>query len=71
MKVRAGAPLLVRYYRERELETKITCVNCTLQFAVYGVFADCPDCAVHNSLQTLQMNLDLTRRQLDLLPGSK
>ena len=66
LKVKAGAPLPIRHYRERELETKITCENCTLQYAVYGVFAYCPDCAAHNSLQILQMNLDLTRRQLDL-----
>jgi hypothetical protein len=66
MKVRAGAPLPIRHYRERELETKITCESCTLQFAVYGLFAYCPDCSAHNSLQILQMNLDLTRRQLDL-----
>lgn len=66
MKVRAGAPLPIRYYRERELETKIICENCTLQYAVYGVFAHCPACAAHNSLQILQMNLSLTRRQLDL-----
>ncbi len=66
MKVKAGAPLPIRHYREQELETKITCEKCTLQYAVYGVFAHCPDCAAHNSLQMLRLNLDLTRRQLDL-----
>jgi hypothetical protein len=66
MKLKPGAPLPIRHYREKDLETNIICDNCTLEYAVYGVFAYCPDCAVHNSLLILQKNLDLTRRQLDL-----
>jgi hypothetical protein len=36
---------------------------------VYGVFAFCPDCGVHNSLQILQSNLDLVLKQLELAEG--
>ncbi len=53
-------------YRENRLETHVTCSGCTLEYAVYGVFAFCPDCGVHNSLQILDRNLDLVRRQLVL-----
>jgi hypothetical protein len=66
MKLKPGSPLPIRYYREQQLETKVTCDGCTLEYAVFGVFAFCPDCAVHNSLLILRKNLDLTRRQLDL-----
>jgi hypothetical protein len=64
MKVKSGPLRPIRYYREQELETHVTCASCTLDYAVYGLFAYCPDCRVHNSLQILQDNLKLTRKQL-------
>ena len=66
MKVRAGTPHPIRYYREKELETKVTCDMCTLKFAIYGVFGWCPDCGAHNSLQILSKNLELARKELAL-----
>lgn len=66
MKLRPGTPPPIRYYREKALETHVTCKQCALEYAVYGVFAYCPDCGAHNSLQMLQQNLDLVCRQLVL-----
>jgi len=66
MTLKPGTPRPIRYYREKALETHVTCSQCALEYAVYGVFAYCPDCGVHNSLQMLQQNLDLARRQLIL-----
>jgi hypothetical protein len=66
MKLKHGPPLPIRYYREQSLETRVTCDQCTLQYSVFGLFAYCPDCGVHNSFQILQQNLTLTRKQLDL-----
>ena len=66
LKVQRSAPLPIRYYREKELETAITCDNCTLRYAIYGVFGWCPDCGVHNSLQILIKNLELARKELTL-----
>ncbi len=66
MKLKPGAPIPLKRYRERSLETNICCSNCTLDYAVYGVFAFCPDCGEHNSLQILQKNIDLVRKQLVL-----
>lgn len=66
MKVEHGPPVPIRYYREKVLETKITCDQCSLDYSVFGLFAYCPDCGVHNSLQILHKNLDLTRKQLIL-----
>ena len=53
-------------YRERQLETKVTCDICTLEYAIYGLFAFCPDCGTHNSMQILKKNLDLVEKLLTL-----
>jgi len=56
----------IRYYREKQLETRVVCNNCTLEYAIYGVFAFCPDCATHNSLQILEKNFDLAEKEITL-----
>lgn len=61
-----GRPHPIRYYREKDLETMVVCENCTLRYAVYGVFAFCPDCGVHNSLQILKANLELAEKEIAL-----
>lgn len=66
MKVERGPQHPIRHYKEKVLETEVVCVNCTLRYAVYGVFAFCPDCGLHNSLQTLDKNLDVVEKMLDL-----
>lgn len=66
MKVKPGRPTPIRYYREKQLETEVVCVNCTLRYSVYGVFAFCPDCGQHNSLEILEKNFDLVGKMLDL-----
>ena len=63
MKVQ-GRPHPVRYYREKDLETDVTCEHCTLHYMIYGVFGYCPDCGVHNSLQILMKNLELIEKVL-------
>jgi hypothetical protein len=49
----------IRYYVEREIETPLTCERCTLDYPIYGVFAFCPDCGSHTSLQILQKNFEV------------
>lgn len=66
MKLKPGAPIPLKRYRERTLETNICCNSCALDYAVYGVFGFCPDCGTHNSLQILQKNIDLVKKQLRL-----
>jgi hypothetical protein len=66
MTVKQGTPIPIRHYREKALETYVTCQMCTLDYAVYGVFAYCPDCGNHNSLQILEKNLELTDKQVTL-----
>ncbi len=66
MQVKPGSPHPIRYYREKKLETEVTCLGCTLQYAIYGVFGYCPDCGVHNSFQILRKNLELAAKELQL-----
>lgn len=53
-------------YHEAKLETRVTCKNCTLKYAVYGVYAYCSDCGSHNSQQILESNFELAQKELDL-----
>lgn len=66
LKLKPSALPSVHSYRERELETHVDCESCTLRYAVYGVFAWCPDCGSHNSRQILDRNLALVGKILDL-----
>jgi len=55
----------IRHYKEKTLQTKVVCDDCTLRYTVYGVFAFCPDCGQHNSLQILDKNLEVVEKMLD------
>ena len=70
MKVTRGRSTPIHYYREKQLETEVVCANCTLRYAVYGVFAFCPDCGQHNSLQILDENLKVVGKILALATGA-
>lgn len=61
-----GHPAPIRHYFEQDLETTVECDHCTLRYAVYGVFAFCPDCGTHNSLLILEKNLELADKLLTL-----
>jgi hypothetical protein len=71
MKVKPDCPTPIHHYREKQLETEVICVNCTLRYSVYGVFAFCPDCGQHNSLQILDKNLEVVGKILDLAAGAE
>ena len=64
MKVTQGRRPPIHYYREKQLETEIVCTNCTLRYSVYGIFAFCPDCSQHNSIQILEKNLEVVGKML-------
>ena len=69
MKMEPSPSTPIHYYREERLETEVVCRNCTLRYAVYGVFAFCPDCGQHNSLQIFDENLRVIEKMLDLVAG--
>ena len=61
-----GSLVPIHRYREKRLETEVVCDDCTLRYSVYGVFAFCPDCGRHNSLQILERNIEFVEKMLDL-----
>jgi len=61
----------IRYYREKQLETHVICENCTLEYAIYGVFAFCPDCGAHNSLQILGKNIEIVEKEITLASNTE
>jgi hypothetical protein len=63
-------PEPIRYVVEREIETPLTCDRCTLDYAIYGVFAFCPDCGSHNSLQILRKNIEVISKLVQLGQGA-
>ena len=66
MKVEPGRQPPIHYYRDKQLETEVVCTNCTLRYSVYGVFAFCPDCGQHNSIQILDKNLEVVGKMLEM-----
>ena len=66
LKFKPGRQPPIHYYRERQLETEVVCANCTLRYSVYGVFAFCPDCGQHNSIQILEKSLDVVGKMLEM-----
>ncbi len=60
-------PQPIRYYQEKQLETFVVCDVCTLEYAIFGVFAFCPDCGTHNSVQILLKNMELVEKEIGLL----
>ena len=56
----------IKYYDEAELETHLTCNNCQLDFAIYGVFSRCPDCKHLNAFAVFEKSLEVCKKQIDL-----
>lgn len=66
LKFHPGRRPRIHHYREKKLETEVICSNCTLRYAVYGVFAVCPDCGQHNSLQILDKSLEVVDKMVEM-----
>ena len=57
-------PISIHRYLERQLETEVSCDNCSLEFSVYGVFASCPCCGQLNALKVMLSSLETAKRKL-------
>ncbi len=71
MKVQPGPLHPIHWYKEEALETHVECSSCILQYAIFGVFAFCPDCGKHNSLQILEKNVELVSKMLDMAASAE
>src|SRR5690606_9100185 len=57
----------IKYYKEEELETNLICDSCALEFAIFGVFARCPDCSQLNAFLIFEKSIEAVERQLDII----
>ena len=57
-------PISIHRYLERQLETEVSCDNCSLEFSVYGVFASCPCCGQLNALTVMLSSLETAKKKL-------
>ena len=69
LRFKPGSPVPIHHYREEELETEVICGNCTLRYSVYGVFAFCPDCGRHNSLQIFEKSTEVVAKMVKMAEG--
>ncbi len=56
----------VHNYREKDVETEVICDSCGLEFAVFGVFASCPDCSQINAFNVFSTSLNVCRKLMAL-----
>ncbi|MCX6784290.1 MAG: hypothetical protein NT141_04505 [candidate division WWE3 bacterium] len=56
----------IKPYREKILETQLVCTSCKTEFAIYGVFSNCPVCMRLNALVILTKSLELCEKKLKL-----
>jgi hypothetical protein len=56
----------IKYYSESELETNLNCDNCGLEFAIYGVFSNCPDCNETNAFLIYDKSLEVIKKKLEI-----
>lgn len=62
-----GFDIPVKYYTEKDLETAVECESCGLVFAIYGVFASCPDCSRPITMSMFGKSLEVARKRLGVL----
>jgi len=54
-------------YQEKEVETYVKCDHCGLEFAVYGVFANCPDCSKLNASIVFKKSIEVAHKRIRLM----
>ena len=62
-----GFEFPIKYYSEADLETVVTCDHCGLVFAIYGVFASCPDCAHLTAMSMYRNSLEAARKRFTIM----
>lgn len=50
-------------YREKSVDTDLTCPQCSFRFRVYGIFGYCPKCRTENA-EIYDTNLAIIRQEL-------
>jgi len=50
-------------YKERQIDTQLTCPQCNCRFQIYGIFGYCPSCEESN-LQIYDTNWEIIKREI-------
>lgn len=66
-----GLDFPLKHYKEKSLETQVACDACGLEFAIYGVFANCPDCGRLNALTILFKSIEVAGKGLRFLDSTE
>ncbi len=61
----------IKYYREKDLETEVLCDNCSCNFAIFGVFASCPDCKRLTTMSIFRKSIENTEKKISLIEEHK
>jgi Zn ribbon nucleic-acid-binding protein len=63
------SPIIVplSLYQEKAVETAVKCDHCGLEFEIYGVFANCPDCRALNALMVFKKSVEVSQKRLGLM----
>jgi len=56
----------IKLYEEKRLETDVICDNCGLEFSIYGVFSNCPDCGQLNAKVIFDRSIEVSIKKLEL-----
>ncbi len=71
IKVRtSGNVFNIKHYQEKILETNIICDSCGLNFSIYGVFSNCPDCGRLNAKVIFEKSIEVLKNKLKLSEDS-
>ena len=54
----------IKHYKEKNLETNVICDNCGLNFSIYGVFSNCPDCGQLNAKVIFDKSIEVSNKKL-------
>jgi len=54
-------------YQEKEVETYVKCDHCSLEFAIYGVFATCPQCRALNASIIFRKSIEVAHKRIKLI----
>lgn len=56
----------IKHYQEKILQTDIICDNCGLDFSIYGVFSNCPDCGQLNAKVVFEKSIESSIKKINL-----
>ena len=58
------SPVPIKEYKEKILETTVTCSKCALAFSIYGVFSNCPRCGQLNAKTIFEKSIEVSKKKL-------